>query len=134
MRTTHLFISYSWNHGGHYDRLVALLGGRGYFSFKDYSVPQEDPLDARNATEIRTGIERQMRPCSVVLIMAGVHASYSKWMQEEIKIAKKFEKAKPIIAIRPWGAQRISTTADRNADETVSWNTESIVAAIRRHS
>ena len=53
MRTVHLFISHSWKHGGHCDRLAALLEGRGHFSFRDYSVPREDPLDARNAKEIR---------------------------------------------------------------------------------
>ena len=42
MRTMHPFISHSWKHGGHYDRLAALPEGRGYFSFKDYSVPPEE--------------------------------------------------------------------------------------------
>ena len=73
-----------------------------------------------------------MAPCHVVLILAGVYATYSKWINVEIDLAKKgFTHGKPIIAIRPWGSQRISQPVKDAADRIVGWNTESIVAAIR---
>ncbi len=67
--------------------------------------------------------------------MAGVYSSYSKWINKEIVIANKgFANPKPIIGIIPWGQTNISKIVQDNADEMVGWNTESIVAAIRRHS
>ena len=43
-----------------------------------------------------------------------------------------FSPPKAVIAVRPYGAERTSVFATENADETVNWNADSIVAAIRR--
>lgn len=97
-------------------------------------MPEDDPLDANTTRAIREGIRQQMASCSVVLVVAGVHASNSMWMREEIEMAKGgLNRPKAVIAIRPHSAKRTSDYATSNADETVSWNTESIVGAIRRH-
>ena len=133
MKTYNLFISHSWRYSNEYNRLVALLKERPYFGFQNYSVPPDDPIhNANNDTQLRREILNQMRPCHVVLILAGVYATYSKWINIEIDLAKKgFSNAKPIIAIRPWGADRISATVSAAADKIVGWNTESVVSAIR---
>ena len=133
MNTYNLFISHSWRYSDAYDRLVDLLRARPYFAFQNYSVPPDDPIhDAGNDTELRREILNQMRPCHVVLILAGVYATYSKWINIEIDLAKVgFNKSKPIIAIRPWGAERISAPVSAAADKIVGWNTESVVSAIR---
>ena len=68
--------------------------------------------------------------CDVVLIMAGKYATYSKWFQREIQIAKK-ECSKPIVAIRPWASEQVSSVVSAAADKLVNWNTTSIVSAIR---
>ncbi len=134
MKTYNLFISHSWSYSENYDRLINLLNSRAYFSFRDYSVPKDDPVhDADNEDELREAITNHMRPCHVILIMAGVYSTYSKWIKEEIGIAKNgFSSPKPIIAIKPWGNTNMSTVVTVAADEIVNWNTESIVAAIRR--
>ena len=131
--TYNLFISHSWRYSEAYENLVALLKKRQYFAFRDYSVPLDDPIhDAPNTTALRQAISNHMQPCHVVLISAGVYATYSKWINIEIDLAKKgFTKAKPIIAIRPWGSERISAPVRAAADKIVGWNTESIVSAIR---
>lgn len=86
-------------------------------------------------TQLRNAIQAQMKSASVVLIMAGKYATYSKWINEEIALAQNgFTYKKPIVAITPWGAQQISSTVRDAADEIAGWNTSSIVAAIRRHS
>ena len=73
-----------------------------------------------------------MMPCHVVLILAGVYATYSKWINIEIDLAQQgFTRAKPIIAIRPWGSERISERVRLAASKVVGWNTESVVRAIR---
>lgn len=73
-----------------------------------------------------------MSPCGVVLVLAGVYATYSKWIDIEIDLASGgFTKRKPIIAVEPWGSQRTSAAVKGAADQVVRWNTESIVKAIR---
>ena len=105
MKTYNLFISHSWRYGGQYDRLYSLLRTRRYFAFRDYSVSQYDPIhDAATDAQLRQAIRDQMIPCHVVLILAGVYASYSKWINIEIDLAKRgFQRPKPVIAIWPRG-------------------------------
>lgn len=134
MKTYNLFISHSWGYSGAYSRLISLLRNRSYFAFKDYSVPQDDPIhNAGTDAQLRAAIRNQMSPCHVVLILAGVYATYSKWINIEIDLATEgFVSQKPILAIRPWASERTSVPVQAAADEVVAWNTESIVAAIRR--
>ena len=133
MNTYNLFISHSWRYGDAYDRLVDLLRNRPYFAFRNYSVPQNDPIhNARNDAQLRKAIRDQMIPCHVIIIMAGVYSTYSKWINIEIDLAQKgFQNPKPIIAVRPWGSERISTVVSSAANQIVGWNTESVVKAIR---
>ena len=133
-KTYNIFISHSWSYSDAYEKLIALLEKRPYFSFRDYSVPKDDPIhDAPNSQALYDAIKRQMTPCHVVLVMAGVYATYSPWIRKEIKIAKtEFQNPKPVIAVKPWAQTNISQFVRDNADEIVAWNTDSIVDAIRR--
>lgn len=133
MRTYHLFISHSWSYSDQYDRLERLLRNRRYFRFRNYSVPQDDPIHrAGTDTKLRRAIREKMAPCSVILILAGVYATYSKWINVEISLAERgFYYRKPIIAIEPWGSERTSVRVKNAADRIVGWNTESVVRAIR---
>ena len=131
MRTYNLFISHSWRYGDQYDRLKNLLDKSG-LSYRDYSVPRDDPIhNAGSARQLREAIKNQMRYASVVVVLAGVYASHSKWIDIEIDLAESsFGSAKPIVAIEPWGSERTSTRVKRAADEVVKWSTKSIVRAI----
>ena len=133
MRTHHLFISHSWSYGSQYEKLVALLRKRPYFEFKDYSVPRDDPIhNAPLVAALREAIRRKMAPTGAVLILAGVYASYSRWINAEIDLAQRgFAMRKSIIAVEPWGSERTSTRVKDAADRIVGWNTESVVGAIR---
>ena len=133
MRTFNLFISHSWTYGDQYNRLATLLAQRPYFRYRDYSVPHDDPIhNARSATDLREAIKQRMAPASAVLILAGVYATYSKWIDKEIDLAKGgFNSRKAIVAIEPWGSERTSIRVKNAADRIVRWNTESIVRAIR---
>lgn len=127
-----LFISHSWTYSDKYEKLVSKLDDSG-LDFKNYSVPQDDPIhNAPNEKLLEEAIDKQIAPCSCVLIMAGVYATYSKWINKEIKIAHKY--GKPIIAIAPWGSERISQKVRESATEIVRWQTSSIKDAIKRNS
>ena len=136
VRIYNLFISHSWSYSDNYEKLLALLEARGYFSYKDYSVPKDDPVhNANNDEELEAAIKAQMAPCSVVIILAGVYASYRKWILKEIDLAQSgFEAPKPILALEPFGSEKTSQTVKDAADKVVKWNTESIVSAIRELS
>jgi hypothetical protein len=72
---------------------------------------------------------------AVILVMAGVYATHSKWINVEVDLAQTaFATAKPIIAIEPWASERTSDYVKKNADKIVRWNTGSIVEAIRQLS
>ena len=119
-----IFISHSWTYSDAYEKLINLLNAAPYFLFKDYSVPKNDPVhNAQNSRQLQEAIMRQMQPASCVLILAGVYATYSKWINIEIALAK--EMGKRIIAIEPWGAERTSSVVKNSADEIVGWNTNS---------
>ncbi len=131
MNTYNLFLSHSWKHNTQYNNLENLLRARPFFNFRNYSVPEHNPiLGARTDAQLETAIEEKIRACSVVVILAGVYATYSKWINKEIQIAKRL--GKPILAIKPFGNTQMSTTVTQAADSIVNWNTESVVAEIRR--
>lgn len=129
--TYNLFISHSWAYADAYEKLTGLLNSKGgYFPYKNYSVPKDDPIhNAPNQAALRAAIENQMKYASVVVILAGVYATYSKWINIEIEIAKKL--GKPIVAIEPWASEKTSKTVKDAANKVVGWQTDSIVTAIR---
>lgn len=131
MRQRNLFISHSWTYGDAYEKLCGLLDTAPRFSYRNYSVPKDDPVhDAQNMTALYKAIKDRVAFCEVVLIMAGKYASYSQWIQREIKITKA-DFDKPLVAIRPWANLQVSSIVRDNADQLVAWNTNSIVSAIR---
>ncbi len=136
MKTHHLFLSHSWQYGDAYDRLLQLLRARPYFRFKNYSVPKDDPVhNAGTDAALRRAIKNKMAPCGVVLVIAGVYATYSKWINIELDLAQKgFGTKKPVIAIELRGAKRSSDVAKQPADRVVRWDTESVIKAIREVS
>lgn len=132
-KTYNLFISHSWTHSDKYEGLIELLNKDSNFSYKNYSVPKDDPIhDADNDEELYEAIKDQISPSSVVIILAGVYASYSKWINKEIKIAKnEFYVPKSIIAVEYWGAEKTSKVVKDNADKVVKWQSKSIIDAIK---
>lgn len=135
-KTYHIFVSHSWTYSDAYDNLVKLLDARPYFSYKNYSVPKDDPIhDAPNSPALYEAIKRQMSSCHIVLVLAGVYSTYSTWINKEIKIAQKeFTTPKPIVGIKPWAQSKVSSVVSDAAEEIVGWSTESIVSAIRLYS
>ncbi len=133
MREYNIFISHSWTYTNAYNSLVSMLNAASYFNYKNYSVPRNAPLTIYNRVyyenELRNKIRNQMRTCSVVLVFAGVYASYSTHIQMEIDIATELQK--PIIAIEYWGSEKTSLIVKKAADKIVKWNTNSIVSAIK---
>lgn len=128
-----LFVSHSWAYGDAYERLIALLKSAPRFEYRDYSVPKDDPIhNAPNDSVLRKAISGQMQWAHVVIVLAGVYSTHSRWINEEIALAHRgFASRKPVLAIEPWASERTSTFVKEHADRVVKWNTSSIVNAIR---
>lgn len=124
-----LFISHAWAYNDQYDSLLKLLEERPFFDFYNHSVPQHDPLNAQTVRELEDKLRNQMRSCQVVIVLAGVYATYRDWIRKEIKIAVEY--GKPLVGVRPWGQDRISQVVQDSADKIVGWNADSVVSAIR---
>ena len=125
-----IFISHAWSYNAEYYRLVNRLDKAPNFLYANYSVPEHDPVDANNNSKLKEQLRRQIRPVEVVIILGGMYVAYSDWIQFEIDFAESL--GKPILGIRPWGAERMPQAVQDAADEIVGWNTPTIVRAIRR--
>ncbi|MDD2245407.1 MAG: TIR domain-containing protein [Dysgonamonadaceae bacterium] len=132
VRTYNLFISHSWTYTDAYEKLVSMLD-KGNISYKNYSIPKDDPLHTNGTDKaLYEAIKNKISPSSVVIILAGVYSTYSKWIDKEIKISTtEFSSKKPILAIEPWASERTSKKVKDNADMIVKWNTDSIIKAIK---
>ncbi len=129
MRTYDLFISHAWRYNDEYYRLEELLREYSYFNFRNYSVPEHDPIDFESVKELVMKLDEQIRQSSVVLVIGGMYCKYRKWIKKEIEIAKKYNK--PIILIEPYGSKKIPSIVENNANKVVKWNTKSIIEAIK---
>ena len=131
-RIYNVFISHSWAHIDDLKNLRSLLYNRGYFNVEFEEATPDEPIDSENSEYIKRRLREKIRNADVVLGIAGVYASYSDWMEWELDTALKNDI--PIIGVIPRGQERISQVVYLRSKEDVRWNTESIVAAIRKWS
>ena len=136
LKTYDLFISHAWKYGTEYDNLVSLLNSAPYFSYRNYSAPEDKPLvspgSAVTNAILRKHIDNKIRPVNAVLVLSGMYYYYHDWMKVEMDIAQSYHK--PIIAIKPRGNQFVPQEISCISNTVVNWNTASIVSAIRDYS
>lgn len=136
LKTYDLFISHAWKYNEDYYRLVDMLNEAPNFKWRNYSVPEHDPVldpdDPGDQETLIKELEEQIRPVNCVLILSGMYVAHSFWIQKEIDISLEYDK--PIIGIKPWGHERVPKAVSDVAKEIVGWNTSSIVEAIRKYS
>lgn len=131
-----LFISHAWSYSERYEGVVRLLDNGDGFPWKNYSVPEHDPvLDPETESgrnKLIAELREQIRLTHCVIVIAGMYVNNSYWIQKEIDIANEWDKS--IIAIRRRGQQRTPQSLVDLADRTVNWNTSSLITAIREVS
>ncbi len=136
MKEYRIFISHAWRYSEDYYRLVDMLNSAPYFKWRNYSVPEHDPVidpdtevgKAKLIEELR----KQIQPVHVVIVLAGMYVNYREWIQKEIDIALEYEK--PIVGVKPWGQERVPKIIQDVSCKLVGWNTNSIIEAIRECS
>lgn len=127
-----IFISHSWSYSKQYDKIEEFLKQEGIL-FYNHSVPKNNPIHTNGTdAQLEAAIDAKVKGCSCVIILAGVYATYSKWINKEIKIAKKYNK--PIIAVEYWGSEKTSSVVKEAADVIVKWQSKSVADAVRKYA
>ena len=134
LKTYDLFLSHVWRrvHNSEYYRLVELLDKARYFTWRNYSVPEHDPLGTKSDRMLREALRRQIRPVNCFLVVSGMYVNHRRWIQEEIEVALTYNK--PIVGIIPRVQLRVPVEVQTVSWEMVGWRTSSVVKAIRRWS
>ena len=125
----YLFVSHAWRYNEEYVRFVNLLDSAANFSWSNYSVPRHDPLLAGKTAALKRELDDQIRPAQVVVVLAGMYASYSDWIGYEIDKATEWKK--PILGVQPWGSARLPSRVTEAANRIAGWNTGSITQGIK---
>jgi len=60
-KTYNLFISHSWAYPNAYNNLVNLLDNRGYFPYKNHSIPIHDPIHTNGILPTVSGLTKKFR-------------------------------------------------------------------------
>lgn len=130
LKTRTLFISHAWQYDEHYNTLVKWFNEESNFDWKNCSVPSHDSLPDKTSKGLSEGMTRQISPAQCVIVLGGMYAAHSAWIEYEINEAKRMEKV--IIGVRPWGQERIpKIVQDSSICDPVGWNRSSVIDAIR---
>lgn len=129
LKTRMLFISHAWSYDDHYWKLVEWFNNTPNFSWKNCSVPSHDALPDKTSKGLSDGITRQISVAQGVIILGGMYAAYSGWIDYEIREAQRMKKV--IIGVRPWGAERVPQNLQNASAVMVNWNNASIIQAVR---
>jgi len=124
-----IFISHAWKYEEHYWKLVEWFDEEPYFSWKNCSVPSHDACEETTKKGLKECLTRQIRPANVVIILGGMYAAHSEWIDYEMDEAVRMGKS--IIGVRPWGQERMPQKLQDIADKIVGWNRSSIIQAAR---
>jgi hypothetical protein len=124
-----IFISHAWSYSDDYWTLVSWFNDEPNFSWKNCSVPSHDGLPDKTASGLSAGIRKQISPAQCVVILGGMYAAHSNWIDYEINEAVRM--GKPIVAAIPWAQQRVPTKIRENATREVRWTRASVIGAIR---
>lgn len=128
-----IFISHAWQYNEHYWKIVEWFDNAANFSWSNCSVPSHDSLPDKTSAGLSRGMTRQLNPAQVVIIIGGMYAAHSAWIDYEISEAKRLGKV--IIGVRPWGQERVPTIV-QNASicPVVGWNSASVIQAVRDYT
>jgi hypothetical protein len=132
LRPYKIFISHAWRYSDDYYRVERLLGEAPNFSWRNLSVPSHEGIAAHDTEELAKRLRDQMRPANGFIIISGMYATHSAWIDFEIAFSRRI--GRPIIGITPWGSERTPLVIQNAAAEMVGWNGGSIVRAIREHA
>ncbi len=128
-----IFISHAWKYNEHYWTIVKWFNDVPNFSWRNCSVPSHDGLTDTTSVGLSRGMTRQISPSQVVIILGGMYASHSDWIEYEISEAQRM--GKTIIGVKPWGQERVPLVVQNSSVcPVVGWNHASVIQAVRNYT
>jgi len=134
-RQIHVFVSHAWTYSEHYRTLANWIFdekwsvGQASLNLRDYSVPKSDPIhNVGTDSQLKAALNDKISRSHVIVTPTGMYANYSKWIKKEIEGANHY--GKPILAVNPYGQQRVSGFVADNAAKQISWNKKSVINGI----
>lgn len=109
--------------------MVNLLNIRPYSNLSNYSLPETKAFEPVAAYKMRDELKGQITPVNCVIIIGGMWANHSDWIKFEMDYAKSI--GKPILGVRPRGAQMMPAAVTAASGRVVYWTAGSIVAGLR---
>lgn len=131
LREYRVFISHAWNYSQDYYTIVDWVENSRNLKANNYSVPEHDPLDADNTTKLKSALTTQISQARLVLVIAGMYAAHSDWIEYELDEAIRMDKN--IVGIRPQGQERIPRAIQDVANEIIYWRQANVVNAVRKY-
>jgi len=121
-----IFTSHAWRYGHRRERLHEILSPWVRdVDFEDYSVSCKHPLNTETDPQLADELCNRIVHMDALLILAGMFANRSPWMQFEINAA--FALRIPIIPILANGQKKVPRLSTRLAScEPVRWRGKSI--------
>lgn len=125
-----LFISHCWDYNNEYNTVENWID-ESDINWKNMSIPEHDPKDTTSDEELEEKIENNIKNSSLFIILAGMYVAQQNrtWINKEIDIANKYNKK--ILAIKPWGHERVPIRIQEVADSIVNWQSSSVVNGIK---
>ncbi len=127
-----LLISHSWHYSNQYDTIKSWLNNATSFIWYNHSVSADNPFTVKSKNQLKTELSQQIQGCNAIIVVAGMYAKYSEWIDYEINEAIKMNK--PIIAIKPWGNERVPKNIQDSANILIGWNSDSLISSIRTYA
>lgn len=132
LKTRNLFISHAWAYSSHYYKVVEWFDDAANFNWKNYSVPSHDGCTSTTKTGLELCLDNQIRPAQCIIILAGMYAAHSEWINYEIDEAIRMSKT--IIGVKPWGSEKTPVKVQNASDVLVGWNSASVIQAVRDYT
>lgn len=83
-KTHRLFISHSWKYSDQYETITGWFDEASYFNWINYSIPITNPVDFDSKKELKQKITNKINQVNCVVILAGMYAAHSEWIDYEI--------------------------------------------------
>ncbi len=126
-----IFISHSWRYKKEYEKIKRWIDEEYSIKWKNYSIPHDKPVGASSTRELAKNITNKINLTHCVIIASGMYVSHSEWIDYEINEALRLGKS--IIAIKPWGNERVPSIISNNTEIIqVNWNRSSLITEIKK--
>ena len=114
-----IFISHIGEDEEEYSTFIQKLSSARDFEYENCGI-LEDMSDK--------GLEGQIKPVGVVIILSGLYNKYKSIIKKQLDISRDLDKS--VIVIRPYGMEDVPSELEEIAEDIVGWNAACIVDSI----